>query len=254
VNFHGLTAPSDFTMPPYYRVVIASQIHAVVLESSDPRRAAEFWGALLNRPPIRENPGFSLAGTPRQVGLRFVSEDSGGGRDLLHLHLITDGTRNQDDIVATCIELGASHIDVGQKPEEPHVVLADAVGEAFCVIEDSNRYLAGCGPLAEVTCVGTRTVGIFWSEVLQWPLVWEEGEETAIQSPFGGTKLAWSGHPGATDADNCRQFFEVTTSRSQLDRETSRLLGLGAIYRGTGENGEEVFGDPDGTKFVLRTR
>ncbi|MBX3090899.1 MAG: VOC family protein [Cryobacterium sp.] len=234
--------------------MIASQIHAVVLESSDPRRAAEFWGALLNRPPIRENPGVSLAGTPRQVGLRFVSEDSGGGRDLLHLHLITDGTRNQDDIVATCIELGASHIDVGQKPEEPHVVLADAVGEAFCVIEDSNRYLAGCGPLAEVTCVGTRTVGIFWSEVLQWPLVWEEGEETAIQSPFGGTKLAWSGHPGAAEADTCRQFFELTTSRSQLDRETSRLLGLGAIYRGTGENGEEVFGDPDGTKFVLRTR
>ena len=24
-----------------------------------------------------------------------------------------------------------------------------------------------------------------------WPLVWDQDEETAIQSPLGGTKIAW---------------------------------------------------------------
>ena len=30
---------------------------------------------------------------------------------------------------------GASHLDVGQLPEEEHVVLADPEGNEFCVVE-----------------------------------------------------------------------------------------------------------------------
>ncbi|MGH3368116.1 MAG: VOC family protein, partial [Nocardioidaceae bacterium] len=35
--------------------------------------------------------------------------------------------------------LGARHIDIGQRPEEGHVVLADPEGNEFCVL----RELAG---------------------------------------------------------------------------------------------------------------
>jgi hypothetical protein len=38
-------------------------------------------------------------------------------------------------------------------------------------------------------CDGTRAVGCFWSSALGWPLVWERDQETAIQSPRGGTKV-----------------------------------------------------------------
>ena len=41
----------------------------------------------------------------------------------------------------------------------------------------------------------TREVGLFWSEALGWPLVWDQNEQTAIQSPHGGTKVAWGGPP-----------------------------------------------------------
>lgn len=57
--------------------------------------------------------------------------------------------------------------------------------------------LAGCGLLGEVACDGTREVGLFWRDVLGWPLVWEHDQEIAIQSPHGGTKVAWGGPPVA---------------------------------------------------------
>lgn len=51
-----------------------------------------------------------------------------------------------------------------------------------------NNFLAGTGYLGEVTCDGTRDVGRFWRDALIWPLVWDENEETAVQSPLGGTR------------------------------------------------------------------
>jgi hypothetical protein len=35
--------------------------------------------------------------------------------------------------VATALALGAGHLDVGQRPEEEHIVLADPEGNEFCV-------------------------------------------------------------------------------------------------------------------------
>lgn len=57
------------------------------------------------------------------------------------------------------------------------------VGNEFCVIEPGNAFLAGCGFLGEVACDGSREVGLFWSDVLGWPPVWDQDQETAIQSP-----------------------------------------------------------------------
>ena len=76
-------------------------------------------------------------------------------------------------------------------------MLADPGGNEFCVIEPGNRFLAGRGLLGEVTCDGTREVGLFWRDALGWPLVWDQGGETAVQSPQGGTKVSWGGPPVA---------------------------------------------------------
>jgi hypothetical protein len=68
--------------------------------------------------------------------------------------------------VARCLSLRARHIDVGQRPEEGHVVLADPEGNEFCVIEPDNKFLAGCGIVGEVSCGGSQRTGYFWSEAL----------------------------------------------------------------------------------------
>jgi hypothetical protein len=96
---------------------------------------------------------------------------------------------------------------VGQLPEEDHVVLGDPAGNEFCVIEPGNNFLAGCGYLGEVSCEGSREVGLFWRDALGWSLVWDRDrdrdrdEETAVRSPAGGTKVSWDGPPVSPQAD-----------------------------------------------------
>ena len=88
-------------------------------------------------------------------------------------------------VVDEALGLGAHHLDVGQLPEEGHIVLADPEGNELCVIPPDSSFLAGTGFLGELACDGSRDVGVFWSEALGWPLVWDEDEETAVQSPAG---------------------------------------------------------------------
>ncbi len=57
------------------------------------------------------------------------------GPNRVHLHLTSASHGDQHRTVATALRLGASHLDVGQLPEEEHVVLADPEGNEFCVIE-----------------------------------------------------------------------------------------------------------------------
>src|SRR5690606_12030542 len=97
---------------------------------------ATFWGALLDRPAVEDARGFLLEGSPTQVGLRFQASDSAKlAASAVHLHVTTEESGGQQTVVDRAVRLGAKHIDVGQLPEEKHVVLADPEGNEFCVIE-----------------------------------------------------------------------------------------------------------------------
>src|SRR5690554_3761167 len=229
------------------------ELQSVTFRSPTPREQAEFWAAVLNRPLQNVSDGILLPGESGQVALGFVhGAGHGTENNLLHLHL-ADGPRNQKDTMAACLALGARVLGSGRIPENSYAGMADVAGDEFCVIEDDNSYLAGCGPLGEVTCDGTRAVGLFWSRALGWPLVWEEGEETAIQSPAGGTKIAWSGDPFDPNLDRDRQYFVLSVPSDELDDEVRRLRELGASAPAVREGGETVLRDPDGNRFVVRT-
>lgn len=221
---------------------------ALAVDTGDPDRLAAFWASLLGREVVPDDRGPLLPGDDRQVGLRFVpSRAEGFLPDRVHLHLTSDSGRDQQATVDAALALGARHLDVGQLPEEEHVVLADPEGNAFCVIEAGNGFLAGCGPLGELAGDGTRAVGVFWSEVLGWPLVWDRDGETAVQSPLGGTKVAWGGPPLAHRPAGVRdQALEVAPSDGDRDALVERLLGLGATRVGTAPGGVLVLADPDG--------
>jgi hypothetical protein len=219
-------------------------------DANDAARLAGVWAGLLQR----ETDGCVLPGADGQLGLRFVQTEVEQRRpNRLHLHLTSTDADDQQRIVATALRLGASHLDVGQLPEEGHIVLADPEGYEFCVIEPGNAFLAGCGRLGELACEGSRAVGVFWSEALGWPLVWDQDEETAIQSPEGGTKVAWGGPPVAPLAGTSRQRFEVGVPAGALDDEVERLLSLGATHVGAGADGV-VLADVDGNAFHVRGR
>lgn len=92
-------------------------------------------------------------------------------------------------------------------------------------------------------------MGCFWSRALDWPLVWDQDGETAIQSPRGGTKITWGGPPVATKQGRNRLRWVSETGNS-LDTEWDRLDGLGAaMVRKDAERAELT--DPDGNEFIL---
>lgn len=224
---------------------------AVAFDAQEPERLARFWAALLDRDILADADGVLLPGTGTQVGLRFApTRAPERERNRLHLHLTSEGF-DQETVVAKAVGLGARHLDVGQLPEETHVVLADPEGNELCVIPPGSGFLAGCGVLGEVACEGTRAVGMFWGQALGWPLVWDENEETAVQSPRGGTKVAWGGPPVAPLRVPARQWFELLTDLDR-DAEVERLLALGATRVSEGAAGV-VLADPDGNEFRLRT-
>jgi catechol 2,3-dioxygenase-like lactoylglutathione lyase family enzyme len=225
---------------------MASRLLAVTFDTDDPRRLAQFWAGMLGRDVVETSGAATLPGDDTQVGLRFAP---GPGATVepnrLHLHLTSTDQASQDQTVAKALDLGGHHLDVGQLPEEQHVVLADPGGNPFCVIPPGNGFLAGCGFLGEVACEGSREVGLFWSEALGWPLVWDQDGETAIQSPLGGTKIAWGGPPVAAPVTPPRERFDLVAG-GDARREIERLVSLGATRLD-----ENTLVDPDGNEFRL---
>lgn len=229
------------------------QLAAVTFDADDPAAVASFWAGLLGRQIVAEANGALLPGDDTQVGLRFAAarnlfgtEKSAPNR--LHLHVTSSTLDDQQRTIETALGLGAHHVDVGQLPEEDHVVLADPGGNAFCVLGPGNNFLAGCGFLGEVACDGTREVGVFWSDALAWPLVWDQDGETAVQSPCGGTKVSWGGPPLAPKNGRARQRFDLIAS--DLAAEVERLRVLGATPLGAHDGGFEM-ADPDGNEFSV---
>jgi len=233
------------------------QLIAVRLDANDPQRLADFWGGLV---------GWEKAQDP-QAGVALVPHDDTGfrlgfrrtqelkpGQDEMHFHLTSSSLADQQRTVARALELGGRHIDVGQRPEEGHVVLADPEGNEFCVIEPANKWLAGCGYFAEITCVGSPAVGYFWSEALGWPLVLDQDLQTSIRSPHGGPKISWDQAPPRTGKFGL-QFDVVPAAGGDRKAEVDRLAALGATRVGAGPGGGwEVLADPDGHEFRVLTR
>lgn len=231
---------------------MAAELEAVTFDAANAGLVAAFWGVLLGRAATPEPGGVLLLGDDAQVALRFSRSDSvKTGQNPVHLHLTSASLEDQQAIVGQALEWGGRHVDVGQLPDDPHIVLADPGNNEFCVIEPGNGFLAGCGLLAEVSLDGPREVGIFWRDALGWPLVWDRDGETAIQSPHGGTKLAWGGEEPRPHPERDRQRFDLVTD--DVLAESARLVALGARELGSQDDGLD-FADPAGNIFTLRSR
>ena len=238
---------------------MTAHLLALCFDANDPVRIAQFWAGVLGR-EVADDRHDGIALPPSEdteLRLRFRStSEQKSGPNQIHLHLTSTSLDDQQSTVARALGLGGRHIDVGQLPEEGHVVLADPEANEFCVIEPGNNFLADCGFLGELACDGSQEVGYFWSEALGWPLVWDQDEETAIQSPGGGTKIAWGGPPEAPKTGKNRLHFDLAPpADGDQQAEVERLVSLGAkrIDIGQGDVSWEVLADPGGNEFCVLT-
>jgi catechol 2,3-dioxygenase-like lactoylglutathione lyase family enzyme len=227
---------------------MTSQLFAVCFDARSPLGLAAFWSGLLGW----EADGATLSPSDDTgFRLRFLPSDAPKTvPNRMHFDLTSTSPEGQQETVARALELGARHIDVGQRPEEGHVVLADPEGNEFCVIEPGNKFLAGCGFLGALSCDGSQAVGYFWSAALGWPLVWDQNQETAIRSPHGGPKVTWGGPPVNPKTGRGRVHYDLLPEGSP-SAELDRLLALGATRLDSSDASRVALADPDGNEFCL---
>jgi catechol 2,3-dioxygenase-like lactoylglutathione lyase family enzyme len=234
-------------------------LHALCFDAQDPLRLARFWTGLLGWEMADElHDGIALLPCDETgFRMRFLpTQEQEAGLNQMHFHLTSTSLEDQQQTVAKSLELGAGHIDIGQRPEEGHIVLADPEGNELCVIEPGNKFLAGCGFFAELSCEGSQEAGYFWSEALGWPLVWDQDLQTAIRSPHGGPKISWGGPPLTPKTGKYRLHFDLAPPvHGDQQAEVDRLVSLGAarIDIGQGEVSWVVMADPDGHEFCVLT-
>ncbi|GAA3160164.1 hypothetical protein GCM10020001_100380 [Nonomuraea salmonea] len=177
---------------------MTAQLVALSWDAHDPAALARFWAGVLRWESADDPRGGVALLPPDDTGFRIrfqPTEAEKIGQNQIHFDLTSASPDAQQATVDRALALGGRHIDIGQGPDEGHVVLADPEGNEFCVIEYGNKFLAECGFIGALSCDGSQKVGYFWSAALEWPLVWDQDEETAIRSPHGGPKITWGGPP-----------------------------------------------------------
>src|SRR5919112_1398610 len=230
---------------------------ALSVDAQDPARLAHFWAGLLGWDVAEgHNGGVALRPTDDTgFELRFHPTDAPKtSQNRMHFDLTSTSLDDQQQTVEKALALGGRHVDVGQRPEEGHVVLGDPEGDEFCVIEPGNNFLADCGFVGALACDGSQAVGYFWAEALGWPLVWDQDQETAIRSNHGGPKITWGGPPLMPRPGRNRLHLDLAPPVHGDQRaEVERLVSLGAtrIDIGQGEVGWVVMADPDGNEFCV---
>lgn len=231
--------------------------YGIDLDACDPGRVARFWAEVLGWDFRDEAEGSVVVPPDDCPAYRIVVREVDTpktGQNRIHLDLTSSSPEAMQARISRVLDLGGRRIDVGQTPQDRHEVLADPEGNEFCVIEPGNNFLADTGVIGAINCDGTQAVGYFWSEVLGWPLVWDEDEETAIQAPNGGSKITWSGPPlmPRQGRDRLRLVLAVAAD-VELDAAVSRLVALGATRTDANHadaDGVEVaMSDPDGNAF-----
>lgn len=231
------------------------------LDAYDPVRVAGFWAGVLGWSRSGEADGRVVLTPEDHPAYRIVvrrADTPKTGQNRIHLDLTSSSQEDMQARITTVLDLGGRRIDIGQTNEDRHEVLADPEGNEFCVIEPGNSFLADTGVIGAINCDGTRAVGYFWSEVLGWPLVWDQDEETAIQAPSGGSKITWSGPPLMPRPARDRLRLVLQTAEPNLDGAVARLVAHGATrpdpnHAPTDGVAEATLFDPDGNEFRVIT-
>jgi predicted enzyme related to lactoylglutathione lyase len=236
---------------------MTSHLVALAFDANDPLRLARFWAGVLGRELTDDGDGVLTLAPSDETGFAIDFAPTMApkvGPNQMHFDLTSSSLEHQQETVARVLELGGRHLDIGQGPDVDHVVMSDPEGNEFCIIEPGNSFLADTGVIGALSSDGTQAVGYFWSKALGWPLVWDQDEETAIQSPHGSSKISWGGPPVNPKTGKNRLHLDIAPpAGSDQQAEVERLISLGAsrVDIGQGDVSWEVMADPDGNEFCV---
>ncbi|WP_151525681.1 VOC family protein [Serinicoccus kebangsaanensis] len=135
---------------------MALKWYTVVVDCADPQAQAHWWAEALDWTVVYDTPDEAVA-VPRHAmegpehepdldawmrrgqGLVFVPVPEGKQvKNRLHIDLAPHLSQDRDAEVQRLLDLGASHVDVGQSEEDTFTVLADPEGNEFCVLSSRD--------------------------------------------------------------------------------------------------------------------
>ncbi len=236
---------------------MASRLWSVVFDANDRVALARFWAAALEWEHTEDEGCSTITGGDGTLQrLEFVtSPNEKRSANWLHFDLSSASNEDRDATAERLIGLGARYIDIGQEPDG--VVLADPEGNEFCILEPGNSFVDNGSRLGALSCnQGSPAVGYFWSEVLGWPLVWDQDDETAVRSRDGGVFFTFGGTPEAPKQSKNRLHVDIAPpADGDQFAEVERLISLGAtrVDIGQGDAGWVVLADPDGNELCVLT-
>ncbi|MFN2595417.1 MAG: VOC family protein [Actinomycetota bacterium] len=237
---------------------MAVRLWSVAFDANDRDALARFWADALGWERNEYDEYTSVTGGDGPLHrLDFGSvPNQKTSKNWVHFDLASTSVEDQRTTVRRLIDLGAGYIDIGQGPDSHHFVLADPEGNEFCVLEPGNSFVDDHGLMGSLTCDGTPTVGYFWSEAFEWPLIWDRDDETAIRAPDGTGQFITFGPPVRPKLRKNRLHIDVAPpADGDQGAEVRRLESLGArrIDIGQGDVSWVVMADPDGNEFCVLT-
>jgi hypothetical protein len=171
------------------------------------------------------------------------------------LHLDVAGGARQAEVVQRALDLGATHLDIGQH-DVPWVVLADPEGNPFCVMEERPEY-ATSGPLAALPLDSADPArdAAFWAELSGWQPV-SSAMPAALRHPSGrGVLLELCQEPStAPPGLKSRLHLDIRLETGDdEDAVVARVVELGGreFDADWGELPWRVVTDPSGNVLCL---
>jgi hypothetical protein len=171
------------------------------------------------------------------------------------LHLDVAGGARQAEVVQRALDLGATHLDIGQH-DVPWVVLADPEGNPFCVMEERPEY-ATSGPLAALPLDSADPArdAAFWAELSGWQPV-SSAMPAALRHPSGRGVLLELCHEPSPAPPGLKSRLHLDIRLETGDDEdavVARVVELGGreFDADWGELPWRVVTDPSGNVLCL---
>jgi hypothetical protein len=231
---------------------MSTRLDCLVIDAMQPQEVASFWATCLGwRAKADDDVDVRLTGSPDDIPIDFIRVDEPKlGKNRIHLDL-------RDVSVEKCLDLGATHVDIGQG-DIPWTVLADPEGNEFCVlppphpVQDTGPLFAICLDADDV--IGMRT---FWRAATGW--VDDRADPPAfvsLRAPSGRGPVLVMGPKVAAKHGKNRLHLDVAPPLGgDHHAEAERLIGLGATRADIGQTDVPwiVLADPEGNEFCVLT-
>ena len=229
----------------------------LVFDAVDPQRMGRFWEAVVGGEQLTDEAAgyetrLAIEGGPvLDLCFQRVPEPPS---EPLRLHLDLLGGAQQAQVVERLLELGARHLDIGQR-DAPWVVLADPEGNPCCVMESREEYV-GTGPIAALPLDSSDPDrdAEFWSWLTGWGDASGVAPQTLRHPSLLGPLLELCPEPAPKGTAKNRLHLDVRLeSDDDPDDVAASIASRGGreLQMGWGELPWRHYADPSGNEFCV---